>query len=378
MSKLFSFFLISSITTTQLFGYPLYYISKDWYQVWMNWTKELFGILLIFNTQILSPLNIHISHNQSMEGSFTKSPVTSHLVSTALAERAIIISNHTLYTDWIYFWWVAYTAKTHGNIFIMLKKSLRKIPIWGWGMQNYKFIFLSRSWKEDEKTLNKSLSEINSETQYPAWLLMFPEGTTLSTNGVRKTTEFAKKSNPPLKVPKWLMIPRSTGLRYSLEKLHESVEYLYDVTIYYDGIPDGQYGEDYYSLLSMTLKNRYSKNVHMYWRRFRVDDIPWNDPGSFEKWIRARWEEKDLLLDSFHKTGSFKPVPRSRLDLSPSEIKKRLETSTEEDPNYVSPEIKVPIELDSLLQVFNIFVVPITAGLIANLAYKAVTAFSNP
>ena len=43
----------------------------------------------------------------------------------------------------------------------------------------------------------------------------------------------------------------------------------------------------------------------MYWRRFKVDDIPLDDIKTFEAWLRTRWDEKDRLLEHFMQTGKF-------------------------------------------------------------------------
>lgn len=43
----------------------------------------------------------------------------------------------------------------------------------------------------------------------------------------------------------------------------------------------------------------------MHWRRFAVSDIPLDDQKEFEEWLRARWAEKDQLLDYFFETGRF-------------------------------------------------------------------------
>ena len=43
----------------------------------------------------------------------------------------------------------------------------------------------------------------------------------------------------------------------------------------------------------------------MYWRRFPVSTIPVNDEKAFEHWLRARWNEKDILLNGFLRTGRF-------------------------------------------------------------------------
>lgn len=43
----------------------------------------------------------------------------------------------------------------------------------------------------------------------------------------------------------------------------------------------------------------------MHWRRFAVADIPLDDQKEFEEWLRARWAEKDELMDVFFETGRF-------------------------------------------------------------------------
>ena len=43
----------------------------------------------------------------------------------------------------------------------------------------------------------------------------------------------------------------------------------------------------------------------MYWRRFAVSDIPLDDQKEFDAWLRARWTEKDQLLEEYFETGRF-------------------------------------------------------------------------
>lgn len=339
------------ITFTQLVGYPLHYFSTDLYQAWMDYTKQLFGIVVIFITQYWTPLKVTISGDKSMEGLFKINP-NSKLLETHFGDRAVVISNHQLYSDWVFLWWISFTAKVHGNIFIMLKSSLRSIPLFGWGMKNYRFLFLSRSWAQDEKVLTEGLSKINEEKNWPAWLILFPEGTTLSRNGVAKTKEFAGKQVPEHKVPDNLLLPRSRGLRFSLEKLHESIEYVYDATIYYADIPEGIYGEDYFTLGQMYVRGIHPVSLSMYWRRYKISDIPWQDEALFEKWIYDRWYEKDLLLKSIKEKGVF------------------------EGPEESILPIEAPVELNNTIsEVFKIFIVPVTTGLIVRLAYRAVSKF---
>lgn len=43
----------------------------------------------------------------------------------------------------------------------------------------------------------------------------------------------------------------------------------------------------------------------MHWRRFAVSEIPLDDHKEFDAWLRARWAEKDQLLDQYFETGRF-------------------------------------------------------------------------
>lgn len=43
----------------------------------------------------------------------------------------------------------------------------------------------------------------------------------------------------------------------------------------------------------------------MYWRRFRISEIPLDDDKAFAMWLRNRWTEKDYILDYFFRHGAF-------------------------------------------------------------------------
>ena len=47
------------------------------------------------------------------------------------------------------------------------------------------------------------------------------------------------------------------------------------------------------------------KSVNMYWRRFALSAIPLDDPVAFEVWLRARWMEKDALIEAYYQHGRF-------------------------------------------------------------------------
>ena len=53
-------------------------------------------------------------------------------VDDAILGNAIVIANHQTFADWWYMWCWAYTKNQHGSFKIILKNSLKNIPIWGW------------------------------------------------------------------------------------------------------------------------------------------------------------------------------------------------------------------------------------------------------
>jgi hypothetical protein len=266
----------------------------------MAYTKECFAILITCLTQWWAPTVVRVSGDSSMVGQLIQKKDGS--LQCNFADRMVLMANHQLYTDWLYLWWIAYTNNMHGFVYIILKESLRNIPIIGWSAQFYNFIFLARNWEEDQRRFKKALSRLNSVTQ-PMWLIIFPEGTNLSSTTREKSKAWAAKNN--LQDMKHQLLPRSTGLRFCLNELQDTTEWLYDCTIAYEGVPPGQFGQDIFTLRSTFFEGRPPKSVNMHWRRFHISDIPIQNTKAFEVWLRNRWREKDYMLEYFQKHSRF-------------------------------------------------------------------------
>lgn len=132
----------------------------------------------------------------------------------------------------------------HGHIYIILKESLKYVPFIGWGMMFYGFIFMSRKMATDRPRLAHRLKQLKTrhsgpmsgtEGLDPMWLLIFPEGTNASDNGRRKSSQWAEKIG--IKDMEHQLLPRSTGMFFCLNELDQTVEYVYDCTLAYEGIP---------------------------------------------------------------------------------------------------------------------------------------------
>jgi 1-acyl-sn-glycerol-3-phosphate acyltransferase len=142
-------------------------------------------------------------------------------------------------------WFCAYAAKVHGHIFIILKQSLKFLPLIGPGMMLFSFIFLSRNWATDKPRFQHRLRKLkkthrapspDAEAQLdPMWLLLFPEGTTLCQNGRRASAAWARKQG--IEDLTHTLLPRSRGMLYCLEELAGTIDWVYDCTLSYEGIP---------------------------------------------------------------------------------------------------------------------------------------------
>ena len=131
----------------------------------------------------------------------------------------------------------------HGHLYIILKESLKYIPIIGPGMAFFGFIFMSRKMATDQPRMAHRLKKLREvqvsrdghKCRSPMWLLLFPEGTNMSRNARKKSAAWAEKMG--LQDPKHLLLPRSTGLLFCLKQLQGTIQYVYDCTVAYEGIP---------------------------------------------------------------------------------------------------------------------------------------------
>ncbi|KAJ5466721.1 hypothetical protein N7539_009450 [Penicillium diatomitis] len=328
------------IFVTQLLGAPLYLVKKEWFYTYMAYTKQNFGLVITALTQYGCPTLFRVSGDESVRGQVHLS--ADGMLQTQFPERLVLIANHQVYTDWIYLWWIAYTNVMHGRIYIILKESLKHIPIVGQGMMFYGFIFMARKWESDKPRLQHRLEKLKTRLSGskstkssfdPMWLLIFPEGTNLSLNTKRRSDEFGRKQGYPL--TKHLVLPRSTGLFFCLQQLRGTVDYVYDSTIAYEGPAKGSYPDKYFTLRSTYVRGRAPTSVNMHWRRFAVADIPLDDQKRFDEWLRARWAEKDELMNQYFETGRFPSALAGSIEAKSATETQKVAASTGYVESYV-------------------------------------------
>ena len=251
-------------------------------------------------TQWWAPTVVRVSGDSTMRGQLLQSVDGSLLCD--FPQRMILIANHQIYTDWLYLWWIGYAAGMHGRIYVVLKESLKRIPVIGWGMQFAQFIFLKRKWEQDKPRMAAHLQKFNNPKD-PMWLMMFPEGTNLADSTREASRKWAERNG--IDDMQHTLLPRSTGLQFILQELQNTVDYIYDCTIAYEGVPRGEYAQDIFTLGASYFGGHPPKSVNMYWRRFRLSSIPIDDPKTFELWLRSRWIEKDKFIEDYLRSGRF-------------------------------------------------------------------------
>ena len=251
-------------------------------------------------TQWWAPTVVRVSGDSTMRGQLLQTLDGSLICD--FPERMVLIANHQIYTDWLYLWWIGYASGMHGRIHVILKESLKRIPVIGWGMQFSQFIFLKRKWEQDKPRLSTHLEKFSNRS-VPMWLMMFPEGTNLADSTRESSKQWADKNG--IKDMRHTLLPRSTGLQFVLQQLRGSVDYLYDCTIAYEGVPRGEFAQDIFTVGATYFGGRPPKSVNMYWRRFLISTIPLDNPKEFDLWLRNRWIEKDNFIEGYLRRGRF-------------------------------------------------------------------------
>mmetsp|Transcript_5254 Transcript_5254/g.16054 ORF Transcript_5254/g.16054 Transcript_5254/m.16054 type:complete len:373 (-) Transcript_5254:42-1160(-) len=209
-------------------------------------------------------------------------------------ESSIMICNHRTRLDWMFLWNLSYRVGLPTALRIVLKKELKFVPGLGWCTGILSYMFLSRNWEHDELFLSRRLHTMR-DCGLPYQLLIFPEGTDLSDDNLRRSHEFSEKRG--LEKYQYVLHPRVRGLMHCIQHLQPSCRSLWDLTIAYpDVIPQGEQ-----HLLSGNLPNE----IHIDVKRIPITEIP-SEPAEQETWIRELWATKEKKLKTFYEeTNAF-------------------------------------------------------------------------
>jgi 1-acyl-sn-glycerol-3-phosphate acyltransferase len=183
----------------------------------------------------------------------------------------VIMMNHRTVLDWMFLWAVIAEcggSDLHYALKIVPKAALSKLPMFGWCMQAFRFLFLSRSSTEgDLATIRAAarcyVAEPNSADHGVA-VLLFPEGTDLSKVHLEKSHAFCKKEGLPLW--NYVLAPRALGLGAMLQGIGKgALHEVLDVTLGYEDFVLGERAGE-----SSLIKGRAPRAMHVALRKFRT------------------------------------------------------------------------------------------------------------
>lgn len=209
-------------------------------------------------------------------------------------ESALVISNHTSYSD---FWLVHALARRKGMLGrcrYFAKDELRYVPILGWALLLCDMIMVRRDWQRDYSQLGPMFSGIRTH-RLKVWLVTYVEATRFSRAKQQASKEYALEHGKP--VLEHVLLPRYRGFAATLAGLKGShVDHVYDLTMAYRDLKTGEIGQapsPVQVLGSAELARRYAFHLHV--RRFSVAELPADEDG-IKRWLEVRWQEKDDIL----------------------------------------------------------------------------------
>jgi 1-acyl-sn-glycerol-3-phosphate acyltransferase len=278
-----------------------------YYKTIIRLTEKSFGSCLVFIAYILTPN--------------TQLVLSGDYKDLETIEKTILYSNHQIYPDWVYLWLLARKYNRHGDLKIMLIAILKMLPLFGWGMTFFEFIFMNQKLVLDYKTILNSMEKQRELYQeFPLWMIIFPEGS-LNVPQNRITSEKYAKKYDINERPEYVLLPRASGLFMVADSLKEQVDYIFDLTVGYSGLECEDIPYEEYLLENTFFCGKFPRQIHIHIRKYKLDTIPGmsseklviDEKGfspettvrkdEFSRWLIERFMEKDSLMKRFYSTG---------------------------------------------------------------------------
>lgn len=209
----------------------------------------------------------------------------------------LVISNHNCRVDWMYVGWLYAVICDMGSYLkVIMKDSLRSVPIFGWAAQILHHIFLSRNKDQDIPYIRKTMSYLLHADKKSLFLL-FPEGTDLSPSNLSRSLEFAKEKG--LREYKKVLYPKPAGFVACLRTLKGFDLSIHDLTVAYKDYNNGDRPSE-----NDFFFGKFPREVHIFVRKFKIDEIA-DDRKSIESWLHQAFAVKEDMLTQFEQSGCF-------------------------------------------------------------------------
>lgn len=277
----------------------------------------------------------------------------------------LLLSNHRCRVDWMFSGFVWCNAiLSNGALRFILKDSIRGVPIFGWVMTAFMYIFLTRKNREqDVEHIHKMVRYLISSGDRPT-LMIFPEGTDLTDESVAKSQEYSEKHGFPKL--KYVLCPKISGVETVLNRLRGHGAAVHDLTVAYKDYRMGEEGDTRPSETGMW-SGEFPEEVHITIKRFDADELP-VARSVLERWVLGSFVQKEKLLKGFYENGSVIPTIES-VNAAASRLKIKSSTNEEADQLLASSEpwpteIPIPIRIFKPLLIMFLWVFGLLLALI--------------
>jgi len=203
-------------------------------------------------------------------------------------ENAVVFSNHQCMPDILIQLDFARRQGMLEHLKWMAKAPLRKLPGIGWGLSFLDTVFLRRTWADDAENIRATFARI-TENRLPFWLMIFPEGTRLTPQKLKRSQNYASKKGFPMF--QHVMLPRTRGFVAAVQGLGSQADAVYDLTLAFEGEAPSVW----------RFFRGDCRRIHLHAERFPVDGLPASE-NALETWLQERFSAKEARLARFAST----------------------------------------------------------------------------
>lgn len=211
--------------------------------------------------------------------------------------HTLYLMNHRYELDWLFCWMCVDKFNILGNSKSFAKKSLRWVPVIGWGWLLDEFIFLSRNWDKDSQKMGQSLDKIMSY-ETPISLLLFCEGTRFTQSKYEQSLQFAKQRGLPLL--KYHLLPRVKGFSFCIQHIKQK----YPETVLIDIQLKFANNMTYEPTFTSIIKGKQCIG-DIYLRKIPLSEVPTHSDEHISKFLYDLYQKKDQLMEFHDINGKF-------------------------------------------------------------------------
>ncbi|XP_069979198.1 1-acyl-sn-glycerol-3-phosphate acyltransferase epsilon isoform X5 [Penaeus vannamei] len=218
-------------------------------------------------------------------------------------ESVLYLANHQSTVDWLVADMVSVRGGSLGHLRYVMKNTLQLIPLYGHYFYTHGCIYVRRG-KFNQGKMVEALDYLK-HPKIPTWLVIFPEGTRYypgNPSVIRKSEEYARDHNLP--VLKHHLVPKTRGTWLVTKQLHDKLDAVYDVSVFYEGTVNEQGIRGNAPQLIGFLMGK-CKKVHIHIRRIPMSEVP-REEEKLGEWMIKLYQDKDELAENFFTSDSEK------------------------------------------------------------------------